>query len=143
MPSYQYENSYHRSHELAHRLRKETRHSHYPTRYIVNDGQLFVDEKSLRHSNTVIYNSPGSTMWLTPSSRHHSTSAHNPHHHSTSSSAWVATTTQPATMVCLGCHEHRVAYYGSYCRDCTAARLAPVPERRQLDYPERRAIGWR
>lgn len=53
---------YDRSH-LAERFRRDNWHSHRPTRCIVNNGQLFLSDKSLKHSNTFIYNTPESEVY--------------------------------------------------------------------------------
>ncbi|KAI0520694.1 hypothetical protein F5B22DRAFT_47664 [Xylaria bambusicola] len=136
MPSYPYDRYYYKDgYELAHYIGRDLRRSHRPLRYIVNEGKLIIDERSLedRHrssgnrSNTVIYNSPGSTMWI---------------EHRDSESR---------TVECRGCFRRRERCYGGYCSECVYLRL-DAPRRhevitldkwRLLDYPERRAIAYR
>ncbi|KAK5624811.1 hypothetical protein RRF57_000527 [Xylaria bambusicola] len=136
MPSYSYDRYYYKDgYELAHHIGRDLRRSHRPLRYIVNEGKLIIDERSLdgRHrsgsnrSNTVIYNSPGSTMWIENRDN------------------------ELRTVECRGCFRRRERCYSGYCSDCVYLRLdAPhrhevitVDNWRLLDYPERRAIAYR
>ncbi|KAI0973550.1 hypothetical protein F4678DRAFT_403485 [Xylaria arbuscula] len=141
MPSYHHDRGY----ELADRIERSLRHSHRPPRYIINDGNLIVDERALdyldRHSSdhhnrpaTLIYNSPNSTMWIQSGRSSHGSSS-------------------SSRSVCRGCYRRRERYHGSgYCSDCASLR-SDTPRRheiidfsdrrRLLDYPDRRAIGWR
>ncbi|KAK6863512.1 hypothetical protein PG995_000040 [Apiospora arundinis] len=48
--------------DLVRRFNRECRNSGYPTRYIVNDGTLVINESLLNDSNTLIYNRRGSNM---------------------------------------------------------------------------------
>ncbi|KAK8021910.1 hypothetical protein PG990_007048 [Apiospora arundinis] len=52
--------------DLVRRFNRECRNSGYPTRYIVNDGTLVINESLLNDSNTLIYNRRGSNMWVRP-----------------------------------------------------------------------------
>ncbi|KAI1122326.1 hypothetical protein F5Y10DRAFT_76753 [Nemania abortiva] len=152
MPSYYYNDHYNDRHhskdgyELAHHVGRELRHSHRPTKYIINEGKLIIDERSFEDhrdrssssgggkSNTVIYNAPGSTMWIEKRRDDH----HRSHSHSHYSE-------------CRGCFRRADRYYDGYCSDCITLRyesprrheIITVNDRRLLDYPERRAIGWR
>ncbi|KAI1419497.1 hypothetical protein F5Y12DRAFT_789017 [Xylaria sp. FL1777] len=143
MPSYYYDRYnkdgyYKDGYELAHQIGRDLRHSHRPTRYIVNEGKLVIDERSFEdryrsssssssRSNTVIYNAPGSTMWI----------------ENRSNGSRIAE--------CRGCFRRRERYYGGYCSECASLRwdtprrpeIITVDDRRLLDYPEMRAIGWR
>ncbi|KAI8627127.1 hypothetical protein F5Y19DRAFT_443406, partial [Xylariaceae sp. FL1651] len=103
MPSY-YRDHRTEGYELVQHLGHELRHSHRPSRYIVNEGKLIIDEHAFNshHShhhhhkpNTVIYNAPGSTMWLESSSQRHA-----------SSSSYEE---------CRGCFRRRERTYGGYC----------------------------
>ncbi|KAK8096204.1 hypothetical protein PG999_014226 [Apiospora kogelbergensis] len=53
-----------REDDLVRRFNREARCSTQPTRYIVNDGSLVINESLLHDSNTLIYNRRGSSMWL-------------------------------------------------------------------------------
>ena len=115
MPYYINNNYYHHrghhsygssNHELAERFAHETRYSHRPTQYIVNNGHLVVDDRSARHSDAVIYNARGSTMWLKPTSNDYSPIIYEPHYSYRSRSS------------CRGCYERRGTYSAGYCRDC-------------------------
>ncbi|KAI0486985.1 hypothetical protein F4859DRAFT_323064 [Xylaria cf. heliscus] len=134
MPSYYYETSC--GYDLAHQIRRDLRHSHRPTRYIINDGKLVVNERtyddryyycsgsssSSGKSDTVVYNSPGSTMYIDrlKDKRHHYSS----------------------------CRERS---YDGYSSESITVRLdrprrhetITVTDRRRLEYPERRIIHWR
>ncbi|TGJ82336.1 hypothetical protein E0Z10_g6456 [Xylaria hypoxylon] len=132
MPSHHYDHHHKDGYELAHHIRRDLRHSHRPTRFIVNEGKLIIDERSFddrdrsssSRSNTVIYNAPGSTMWIESKS---------------------------GTTECRGCFRRRDRLYGGYCSGCATLRLdtprrhevVTVDNRRLLEYPEKRAIGWR
>ncbi|KAI0009622.1 hypothetical protein F4779DRAFT_361736 [Xylariaceae sp. FL0662B] len=139
--SYHYSNHRHNHdnvHHLAQRFSREARYSHHPTQYIVNDGRMIIDEKALHYSNAVIYNAPGSTMWLKPTSLSSVRTPYVPYH----------SPGMPPIRTCRGCFQQRELYFGNYCRDCTSARLAPPTERyysdrKPLYMPERRSLGWR
>ncbi|KAI1171871.1 hypothetical protein F4777DRAFT_30911 [Nemania sp. FL0916] len=142
MGSY-YRDRYHSHHhkdgyDLAHHLIRDLRHSHRPTQYIINEGKLTVDAQTFENfnhssghkSNTIIYNSPGSELRI--DNRRDDRS----HYYSE----------------CRGCFRRSDRSYGEYCSDCTALRLVDSPrrhefvtydDRRLLEYPSRRAIGWR
>ncbi|KAI1159946.1 hypothetical protein F5B18DRAFT_547755 [Nemania serpens] len=138
MPSYSHDHYQKEGYELAHHIGRDLRQSHRPTRYIINEGKLVIDERSFEdrdrngsgssRPNTIIYNAPGSTMWIEQRREDRS-------HHSG----------------CRGCLRRSERYYGGYCSECIARRLdAPgrheavaVRDRRLLEYPERRAIQWR
>ncbi|KAM0811688.1 hypothetical protein AB5N19_12044 [Seiridium cardinale] len=113
-------------------------HSHRSTQYIVNDGTLIIDDKSLRNNSSVIYNRPGSTMWVQPTTEsHRSTSASDPYRRSHS------------LHTCRGCSWRR-ELSGGYCRDCIDAKLSRPrivevvrSDRRVLGGPERRLIEYR
>ncbi|KAI3339419.1 hypothetical protein F4824DRAFT_455333 [Ustulina deusta] len=135
MPSYYHDHHHKDGYELAHQIGRDLRHSHRPTRYVINEGKLIIDERSFEdrdrsssnRSNTVIYNAPGSTMWIEKRDN------------------------APRTVECRGCFRRRDRYYGGYCAECISLRLdtprrhevITVQNRRPLEYPERRAIGWR
>ncbi|KAI1357578.1 hypothetical protein F5Y08DRAFT_324020 [Xylaria arbuscula] len=135
MPSHHHDRYYKDGYELAHHIGRDLRHSHRPLRYIVNEGKLIIDERSFEdryqssnyRSNTIIYNSPGSTMWI----EHRDG--------------------RTRTVECRGCFRLRERCYGGYCSECVSLRLdAPrrtdvitVDKRQLLDYPERRTIAWR
>ncbi|KAI1207597.1 uncharacterized protein F4807DRAFT_433900 [Annulohypoxylon truncatum] len=134
---------------LAQRLSRDSRHSGHATQYIVNEGRMVVDQKTLRHSNAVIYNAPGSTLRLVPSMRAPYSSTSHTTHYVPESPWW---TTSSSIRRCHGCYEHREIYYGNYCHKCTSIqRVSPPRERHQLeDYryrhvprvPERKRVGW-
>ncbi|KAI1139202.1 hypothetical protein F5Y05DRAFT_381117 [Hypoxylon sp. FL0543] len=132
--------------QLAHHLSRESRYTGHPTQYIVNEGRMFVDRKTLQHSNAVIYNAPGSSLRVSPSrststTRTRSTSYYAP------KSSW-----SPSIHTCRGCLERREIYFEGYCHDCNSLRLVSSPREsyrlRDRDYrylaraPERRMVGW-
>ncbi|KAI1181659.1 hypothetical protein F5B17DRAFT_436513 [Nemania serpens] len=139
MPSYSYDRHYKDSYELAHHMTRELRQSHRPTRLIINEGKLVVDERALEdhdrsgsgssRPNTIILNTPGSTMWI--EQRHEERS----HHYSE----------------CRSCFRQSERCYDGYCSECISRRLdvprrpkvITVNDRRLLEYPERKAIKWR
>ncbi|KAI2471614.1 hypothetical protein F4781DRAFT_386809, partial [Annulohypoxylon bovei var. microspora] len=135
---------------LAHRLSRESRHSGHTTQYIVNEGRMVVNEKTLRHSNAVIYNAPGSSLRFAPSRHTSYSSIRHSSHYAPESSSW---TTSPSTSVCRGCYEHRELYYGNYCHKCTSIRQVSWPNEsyrlRDREYryitraPERKLVTWR
>ncbi|KAI1397976.1 hypothetical protein F4819DRAFT_470269 [Hypoxylon fuscum] len=149
--------SYHGHHhnpnrDLAQRFGRESRHSSHPTQYIVNEGKMIVDQRTLRHTNAIIYNAPGSTMRLVPS-KPVPKAKHNSFYYPPTSPWWDTTT---SIHTCRGCLQRRELYSGAggYCRDCTALRLGPPyqAERYRLQgrndwhpayMPERRQLGWR
>lgn len=138
MPSYYYNDRRHTkdAYEIAHHITRDLRHSHRPTQYIINEGKLVIDERSLEdrdrssssRSNTVIYNAPGSTMWIEKRRDDRS-------HYSE----------------CRGCFRRSHRYYDGYCSECVTLRadlprrhkIITASDRRLLEYPERRAIQWR
>ncbi|KAI0849461.1 hypothetical protein F5Y00DRAFT_235739 [Daldinia vernicosa] len=112
--------------DLANRFSRETRHSEYPTQYIVNEGKMTIHERSLQQSNAIIYNAPGSTLRFIPSKSASSAKAkHGPHHAPES----YRRTTAPPMYMCHGCRRRQI-YFGDYCHDCTAMRSTTVPKRR-------------
>ncbi|KAI0868574.1 hypothetical protein GGS24DRAFT_206541 [Hypoxylon argillaceum] len=145
MPSYHSDRYYHRDgYDVAYQIRRDLRHSHRSTQYIINEGKLIVDERSFedrdRHhhhssssrSNTVIINTPGSTMWI--EKRRES---------------------RPYYAECRGCFRRADHYHhGGYCYDCVTLHLES-PRRGgsreirvrstspRLEYTERRALPWR
>ncbi|KAI8947531.1 hypothetical protein F4801DRAFT_507353 [Xylaria longipes] len=138
MPSYHHDRHHKDGYELAQHLGSGVRHSHRPTRYIINEGKLVIDERTLedRHSsssssssksNTVIYNAPGSTMYI----ERRKDKSHYPE--------------------CRGCFRRRERCYDGYCSECISLRLdkprrhetITMNDRRYLEYPERKAIQWR
>ncbi|KAI0454635.1 hypothetical protein F5B21DRAFT_229287 [Xylaria acuta] len=138
MPTYYYDRQHKDGYELAHHLGRDLRHSHRPTKYIINEGKLVMDERTFegRHqssstnhnkSNTVIYNAPGSTMYI----ERRKDKSHYPE--------------------CRGCFRRRERCYDGYCSECISFRLdrprrhesVTVSDRRYLEYPERRIIQWR
>jgi hypothetical protein len=148
-----YYDHHHHSYQYPSRGSRESRHSHRSKGYIVNQGQLIIDEKTLRNTNAVIYNAPGSTMYLEPAKRrsYHTSVTHSPYHSSTSSRLAQLDLALPTISTCHGCYERREMRYGDYCRDCASNLLHRpsskragylVDDRRVLDYPERRRIGW-
>ncbi|KAI1439935.1 hypothetical protein F5Y02DRAFT_404373 [Annulohypoxylon stygium] len=136
---------------LAHRLSRDSRHSGHATQYIVNEGRMIVDQKTLRHSNAVIYNAPGSTLRFVPSTHtYHSVTSHSSHYepepHWSSTSLWIRQ--------CRGCCKYREIYYGNYCHECTSIQRVTLPHRERnlladCEYrhlppaPERKRVGWR
>ncbi|KAI1497984.1 hypothetical protein F5X99DRAFT_394975 [Biscogniauxia marginata] len=120
--------------DLAYRL---ARYHHHPT--IVNGGDLVVDDRTLRYSGAIVYNSPGSTMHMRPS-RHHS-STYNSYYYPTPCPP-------PAYVVCRGCYHWRENWFSRYCRDCTSERLRPLMDRRpehhhgfrRIDAPPERGV---
>lgn len=146
MAHYHYSHrDYNYSGELVRDIYREApRHSQYPTQYIVNNGTLMINDKSLRNTNSIIYNSYGSTIWVEPSSHsrhsHHAHHSHRPHYYSLSAPSNLHT--------CRGCH-HRRELSGGYCHDCINARLRPRivevirDDRRLVGAPERRMIEYR
>ncbi|KAI2635639.1 hypothetical protein GGS26DRAFT_507460 [Hypomontagnella submonticulosa] len=128
---------------LAHRLSRETRHGGPPTQYIVNEGKMIVDQRTLRHSNAIIYNAPGSTLRFAPSkpvparkSKHDS--------YYTSGSYGPTTTTAPPLHMCRGCGQ-RETYYGGFCHDCTSLWYSQRDrDNRYLTRAsDRNLVGWR
>ncbi|KAI8964156.1 hypothetical protein F5Y11DRAFT_316779 [Daldinia sp. FL1419] len=127
--------------DLANRFTRETRHSEYPTKYIVNEGKMIVHERSLKQSNAVIYNAPGSTLRFIPSKQASDTKAqHHPRHDS--ESYWRMTA--PLMDMCHGCRR-RQTYFGDYCHDCTAVQLTAGPTRnsqRRRENREQLHLTW-
>ncbi|KAI3325515.1 hypothetical protein HD806DRAFT_490513 [Xylariaceae sp. AK1471] len=151
MPSYHHDHHDHHNHhrkdgyELAQNIGRDLRHSHRPTRYIINEGKLVIDERSFDNHyrssgsssssnkpNTIIYNAPGSSMWIEHAKE------------------------KPSYTECRGCFRHRERCYGGYCSECISVRLerdnwnksrryetVAVDDRRYVEYPERKTIGWR
>ncbi|KAI1464920.1 uncharacterized protein F4812DRAFT_440958 [Daldinia caldariorum] len=117
-----YYDHHHESHNqaqsLANRFTRETRHSEYPTQYIVNEGKMTVYERSLKQSNAIIYNAPGSTLRFVPSRS--PTNAKAKHDSNRPPESYWRTTAPPIYM-CHGCRRRQI-YYGAYCHDCTALR---------------------
>ncbi|KAJ2986001.1 hypothetical protein NUW58_g5240 [Xylaria curta] len=72
MATYYHDRHHKDGYQLAHHLGRDLQHSHRPTRYIINEGKLVMDERSFENrnrssnsrSNTIVYNAPGSTMWI-------------------------------------------------------------------------------
>ncbi|KAI1112426.1 hypothetical protein F5Y14DRAFT_272547 [Nemania sp. NC0429] len=145
MPSYPHDRYYNKDgYELAHHIGRDLRQSHRPTRYIINEGKLIIDERSFEdrdrsgsgsggsRPNTIIYNAPGSTMWIEPQ-LHREDRSHRSE--------------------CRRCLRWSDRYYDGYCAECVARRrrldsprrheVVTVHDRRLLEYPERRAIQWR
>ncbi|KAI0382535.1 hypothetical protein F5Y04DRAFT_252873 [Hypomontagnella monticulosa] len=103
---------------LAHRIQRDSRYGGHPTQYIVNEGRMVVDQRTLRHHNAVIYNAPGSTLRFAQSSTPARKSKYDSYH--TSGSYWpTTTTTAPPLHMCRGCGQ-RETYYGGFCHDCTS-----------------------
>lgn len=137
MPSYYHDRPHKDGYELAQRIRHDLRYSHRPTQYIINEGKLVVNERTLEcrdrdtnsRPNTIIYNAPGSTMYVEKPRDEKS------HHRSE----------------CRACFRVRDRCYGGYCSDCLTVRLdtprrrevITVHDRRLLEYPEKRTIQWR
>jgi hypothetical protein len=138
MPSYYHDRYRKDGYELAHHIGRDLRHSHRPTRYIINEGKLVIDERTLDYrdgsnssrSNTIIYNAPGSTMWV--EKQHRDEKSHQ----------------KSGCRACFRTHDRR---YGGYCSDCLTLRLdtprrrevITVHDRRSVEYPERKALQWR
>ncbi|KAI1195375.1 hypothetical protein F5X97DRAFT_246787 [Nemania serpens] len=137
MPSYSHDRYQKDGYDLAHHIGRDLRQSHRPTRYIINEGKLVIDERTLEDrdrsgsgssSNTIIYNAPGATMRIEQHRENRS-------HHSE----------------CRGCLRRSERYYDGYCSECVTRRLGSsrrhdvvaVHDRRFLEYPERKAIQWR
>ncbi|KAI0202803.1 hypothetical protein F4808DRAFT_458519 [Astrocystis sublimbata] len=120
MPSYYYDRYY----------------GYRPSLHIVHNGPLIIDDhyyssrsgKNIR-SNTFIYNSPDTTMYI--ESRKGKSHYYYPE--------------------CRGCFRRRERYYDGYCSGCATYRMyrprrhetITWNDRRYLDYPERRSITWR
>ncbi|KAH8201388.1 hypothetical protein TruAng_004471 [Truncatella angustata] len=120
--------------------RETPRHSHHPTQYIYNDGRLVIDDKSLRNNNSVIYNRPGSTMWVqSTAASQYSSSLSDPYR---SGGSWGST-----LHICRGC-SYRRELTGGYCRSCIDIKLSPrvvevVREERRLpSAPSRRMLEY-
>jgi hypothetical protein len=147
--------------ELAQYLGRELSYSSKPARFIVNEGMLIVDERTLDNThtlghsylgfnktgktNTVVYNAPGSTMWV---QNKHSSSLGG--HGSRYLDALSLSTT---VMECRGCLRLRERCYDGLCSDCILDRDRSSARRyddiiyderpRSLEYPERRFLGYR
>ncbi|KAI1757692.1 hypothetical protein F4782DRAFT_139034 [Xylaria castorea] len=136
MPSYHHDHHHKDGYELTRQLGRDLRHdSHRPTRYIVNQGKLVLDERAFedRHqssnkkTDTVIYNAPGSTMYI----ERQKDKSHYPE--------------------CRSCFRRRERCYDGYCSECISFRLdrprrhetITVSDRRFLGYPERKMLQWR
>ncbi|KAI5863921.1 hypothetical protein GGS23DRAFT_596410 [Durotheca rogersii] len=121
----------------------------HPTQYIVNDGRMTVDQRTLQHSNAVIYNGPHSSLRLVSSGRAAAAPARDRDRDTDHSRDWSTAT--PHT--CHGCLRRRPLYWTEYCYDCAAAplsrRLGSVTYRHDFQWrhlttaPERRLVGWR
>jgi hypothetical protein len=116
--------------------REVPRRSVRPTQYIVNDGTLVIDDKSLRHTNSVIYNRPGSTLIVQPGGSRYTPLPNcscNPPCRwrctaSTTTTCWTTT-----VHTCRGCSEKR-QLWGGYCRYCIDARTIRYREPRLITY---------
>ncbi|KAK8043922.1 hypothetical protein PG994_012760 [Apiospora phragmitis] len=136
--------------QLARRFNREVRHSGYPTRYIVNDGSLVINESLLHDSNTLIYNRRGSHMSVRPDrcccdgtpscrcgcrgrgccrgSRDRGGGGH--YRPGGGYNCCYCTTTRVSisssryTEICRIC-ECRRAWHGGYCRECVERRCVP------------------
>lgn len=133
---------------LVKKLVREMPHNHHPTQYIVNDGTLIIDDKSLRNTNSVIYNRPGSTLVVQTAKGTHGTHQTlsyctcNPpcrYYCASSHSSW---TTNVHT--CSGCSQKR-QLLGGYCRYCIDARTVRVREVSKVEIIEKdkKLIGYR
>ncbi|OTB02011.1 hypothetical protein M426DRAFT_323083 [Hypoxylon sp. CI-4A] len=138
------------SRDLAHRFSRDVRTASHPTQYIVNEGKMIVDDQTLRHSNAVIYNAPGSTLRFAPSKPTPSKKVRFNSHLAPEHSKLA---TAPPIYTCRGCFERRELYYRGYCHDCTSMRLVSAPKEtfklrdrqdRQIErVPDRKLVGWR
>ncbi|KAI0867069.1 hypothetical protein F4860DRAFT_17305 [Xylaria cubensis] len=123
MPSYHYNHHYRDGYELANQVVRDSRHSHRPTRYLINEGKLVLGERAFKdNTDTVIYNAPKATIVIEPRKE----KSHYPE--------------------CRSCHRHRGRYNG-YCSECYERprrhETITVNDRRYLGYPERKMIQWR
>ncbi|OTB12275.1 hypothetical protein K445DRAFT_25847 [Daldinia sp. EC12] len=119
---------------LANRFTRETRHSDYPTQYIVNEGKMIVHERSLKQSNAIIYNAPGSTLRFVPSK---SATSAKPKHNSNHPPESYWRTTAPPIYMCHGCRRRQI-YYGDYCHDCTALRSTAAAKKKNKQQEKER-----
>lgn len=138
--------------DYVHLYTVEAPKSSKTTRYIVNDGNLVINDKALRRGKTIVYNSPGATMWVTPKAKKTSSSS--------SSKSWIdswvsstssssASSSSCSRACCRDCCEDK-DLYGGYCHDCVQVRVtrsrprieyvreerrvSPVSERRYIEY---------
>jgi hypothetical protein len=147
MPSYYWSgNDYGSGEELVRRIYRDTRRDkHHPTQYIVNDGTMTVNGEWLRNKSSVIYNSPGSTMYLQSG-----TTSYRPSSDSSEPYRYYSSRRTYGTSLhhCRGCNWRR-ELTGGYCRDCIAVKLRPRvvevvrDDRVLLGSPERRLIEYR
>ncbi|KAI4859191.1 hypothetical protein F4820DRAFT_440596 [Hypoxylon rubiginosum] len=145
--SHDHDHNYNRN--LARRFSRDARHSTHPTQYIVNEGKMIVDERTLKHTNAIIYNAPGSTLRL--SSPKPNPFAPAVHHHNSylypqASSSWSSTGLPIQT--CRNCLQRREIYYKGYCHNCASLRLNATyqrirDDRRVAFAPDRRMVAWR
>ena len=162
-----------REDDLVRRFNREARCSTQPTRYIVNDGSLVINESLLHDSNTLIYNRRGSSMWVRPDSCCCDGSpscrcgcrgrgccrggggrgGHRPPGRGGSGCYCTTTriTTCSYTEICRICVRRR-ASHGGYCRECAERRCIPPwylreprePIRPLLEGPpSERLLGYR
>jgi len=140
-----------REDDLVRRFNREVRSSTHPTRYIVNDGSLVINESLLHDSNTLIYNRRGSSMWVRPDGcccdgspscrcgcrgrgccrggggRGGGRGGHRPPGGGGGSACYCTTTrvsTCSYTEYCRICVCRR-ASHGGYCRECAERRCIP------------------
>ncbi|KAI6081327.1 hypothetical protein F4821DRAFT_265014 [Hypoxylon rubiginosum] len=144
-----HEHDYNRN--LASRFSRDARHSTHPTINIVNEGKLVVDERTLRNTNAVIYNSSRATLRLTapkptPNPFASEVYNYNSYHYPQNTTWWGPSGLQIHT--CRSCLQRREIYYAGYCHHCASIRYsAPYQrvrdDRRVAFAPERRQLGWR
>ncbi|KAI1377908.1 hypothetical protein F4677DRAFT_29918 [Hypoxylon crocopeplum] len=148
-----YYDHHHRGQDLtrdwAHRVSQDARHNSQPSQYIVNEGRMRIDERTLRHSNAIIYNAPGSSLRISPSMTVSSAKTKHSTYYAQPSTWWTSGT---SAHTCHGCYKWRELYYGDYCHECSSIRqVAAAKDRhrlrdrddRYLTYtPERRLLGW-
>ncbi|KAI1630788.1 hypothetical protein F4809DRAFT_635281 [Biscogniauxia mediterranea] len=117
--------------DLAYNVTRYSRDRGHPAQLIVNEGNLVLDDRTFRRSNTVLYNGPGSTIRLRPT-RH------------VSSYDWYCYARPARSYPCCS------GYYSGYCR-CYTSRARLEPRRDHCDYspralpplPRRDRIGGR
>ncbi|KAI1768489.1 hypothetical protein GGR53DRAFT_478296 [Hypoxylon sp. FL1150] len=153
----QYYNSRHWSHEhdynrnLASRFSRDARHSSYPTINIVNEGKLVVDERTLRNTNAVIYNSERATLRLSapkPTANPFAPEVYhyNSYYYPQQAATWWGPSGLPIH-TCRSCRQRREIYYAGYCHYCAAIRYSAPNQRvhddRRVAFAQQRQLGWR
>lgn len=119
-------------------------HHHHAHQTIVNDGTMVINGDSLRQVNSVIYNRPGSTVYMTDAHYYSSPSSSGTSYYYGSAPRYSS-----GLHACRGCSGWHRELAGGYCRGCIEYKVRPgrtievVREsRRALDAPERRLIQY-